>query len=236
MKPLAIAYLLILVLGTGPLRAHSGGTNRDGCHRDHSNDDYHCHSPREPGAYERQMEGYRQSRSGNGSSLLGLIVIGGIAVAFYFHEERKRNDRSTKVNRKRPSQRPRHTSETAPEAKNKKVAPPPPKKKKVLWLPPEHKQYLNTPFRLRCDEASLDDEDVQLLKKFGSWLRALSLGDIEPITDEQISFQKDCDQFRYMKAFEMKAFIDGRSPFSNKAEGAWFRYLYQIRIKHDSNS
>ncbi|MFD3301457.1 YHYH domain-containing protein [Aquipseudomonas alcaligenes] len=33
--------------------AHSGGTNANGCHTDHSTDDYHCHSARAEGAYER---------------------------------------------------------------------------------------------------------------------------------------------------------------------------------------
>jgi hypothetical protein len=38
-KIIAIA----LLLASGLALAHSGGTNSDGCHKNHKTGDYHCH-------------------------------------------------------------------------------------------------------------------------------------------------------------------------------------------------
>ena len=34
---------LLLVCGGGFAFSHSGGTDKNGCHKDHKNGDYHCH-------------------------------------------------------------------------------------------------------------------------------------------------------------------------------------------------
>ena len=38
-----VILLLSLILA-GPVFSHSGGTNDNGCHNDHKNGGYHCHS------------------------------------------------------------------------------------------------------------------------------------------------------------------------------------------------
>ncbi|MFT0139533.1 YHYH domain-containing protein [Alcanivoracaceae bacterium MT1] len=42
MKKKAIT-LLLLTLVSGAVLAHSGGTNSQGCHKNHKTGDYHCH-------------------------------------------------------------------------------------------------------------------------------------------------------------------------------------------------
>lgn len=37
------AVLLVLGMFSGVAMAHSGGTNSEGCHRNHKTGDYHCH-------------------------------------------------------------------------------------------------------------------------------------------------------------------------------------------------
>lgn len=38
------AFIVAMMLGTSSLVfAHSGGTNAQGCHRNHKTGDYHCH-------------------------------------------------------------------------------------------------------------------------------------------------------------------------------------------------
>jgi hypothetical protein len=41
MKKLIIA--LAILLASAAAVAHSGGTDKNGCHRDHKTGDYHCH-------------------------------------------------------------------------------------------------------------------------------------------------------------------------------------------------
>ena len=42
MKTLALSIALAALFVTGAL-AHSGGTDRNGCHHDHIHGGYHCH-------------------------------------------------------------------------------------------------------------------------------------------------------------------------------------------------
>lgn len=42
MKKKVIALLLVTLL-SGAALAHSGGTNSQGCHKNHKTGDYHCH-------------------------------------------------------------------------------------------------------------------------------------------------------------------------------------------------
>jgi len=57
--------------------AHSGGTNAQGCHKERSTRDYHCHNSRSEGAYQNQIEGYRKSRS-KSPGILQFIFLGGV--------------------------------------------------------------------------------------------------------------------------------------------------------------
>lgn len=43
MKRLAAIILAALTLSATMAWAHSGGTNSQGCHRNHKTGDYHCH-------------------------------------------------------------------------------------------------------------------------------------------------------------------------------------------------
>lgn len=40
-KLILVALLLFFAAGTA--MAHSGGTNKEGCHQNHKTGDYHCH-------------------------------------------------------------------------------------------------------------------------------------------------------------------------------------------------
>lgn len=42
--PMKAAFIaLTLILAAGWVHAHSGGTDKNGCHNDHKNDGWHCH-------------------------------------------------------------------------------------------------------------------------------------------------------------------------------------------------
>ncbi|MGP9536210.1 YHYH domain-containing protein [Halomonas sp. AOP42-E1-30] len=84
--------------------AHSGGTNADGCHRNRSTGDYHCHSARASGAYARQMDGLSRSGGGSESSnIFWWIAIGigvfTVTVKLLNSSERSVSARSQSLNR-----------------------------------------------------------------------------------------------------------------------------------------
>lgn len=43
MKKIALVIGVVLSLLSGLAIAHSGGTDRAGCHKNHKTGDYHCH-------------------------------------------------------------------------------------------------------------------------------------------------------------------------------------------------
>lgn len=76
----------------------------------------------------------------------------------------------------------------------------------------EHNYFLRCRFFFCCDSSNLQDEDIALLTRFGSWLEALASGRINPRTELQ------------------RAFIEvhnGKAPASSNIELAWKRYQCQ---------
>lgn len=43
MRSLSVAFALLLTLVSLSAQAHSGGTDKKGCHHDRRNGTYHCH-------------------------------------------------------------------------------------------------------------------------------------------------------------------------------------------------
>lgn len=100
---LVICGLMILL--ASPLTfAHSGGTNQNGCHTNHDSGDYHCHTERSEGSYERQMDGYRQHNANKafqvikGFSFLCLLI-GPIYYLIYRHIRKGEDERKRLVSR-----------------------------------------------------------------------------------------------------------------------------------------
>ncbi len=60
-RPLLLTILILIWPVTS--LSHSGGTNANGCHTNHSTSNHHCHNSRPEGAYLKQMKGYHKSRS-----------------------------------------------------------------------------------------------------------------------------------------------------------------------------
>lgn len=61
-----------------------------------------------------------------------------------------------------------------------------------MATPPDHKTYLAQPFVPDVPLDGFSEADTTLLEKYGSWLKALMLRQIEPVTDEQRQFVQMC--------------------------------------------
>ncbi len=61
-----------------------------------------------------------------------------------------------------------------------------------MATPQSHVQYLRTEFKPAVSLETYTAEEQRILKKYGSWLRALMLGDIEPVTEEETYFVRMC--------------------------------------------
>lgn len=56
----------------------------------------------------------------------------------------------------------------------------------------EHKTYLHEEFRPEVPIDGYGEDEKVILRKYGSWLKALMLREIEPVTDEQRYFLQMC--------------------------------------------
>lgn len=183
--------------------AHSGGTNADGCHTNHQNESYHCHNEREPGAYARQMEGYRRSTPLSG--WLWLLVIGGILLFLVV------NPNTT--DKKPPSTNQKTKEDYAKESQDKEIL----------------NESQKRPFRFQCDIQAFSNREIEILQKYGNQLSALSLGKAIPKTNEQQNFLDSCEQFRTYSVEEMRRSFLRNEFSSNEIQLAWLKYLYRIK-------
>ena len=87
-------------------------------------------------------------------------------------------------------------------------------------LKKQHLSFLTQkgPFKIDCNTITFSEEEINILKQYGHWFRALTDGILQPITEKQ------------------KLFIEvakgNRDPFSVE-EWAWFRYLGRKRIEQE---
>jgi hypothetical protein len=167
--------------------AHSGGTNRDGCHRDHSTGDYHCHGKRSPGAYEKQMKGFSQSRS---VSWFWILVVVGIAYAFFQGIDRGDYSKN-KISKKVGSDRKIESKDVAiSEADDAHL-----QRSKLKGLVKDESPSadggsesvsqavsLRELYKVQCDVSVFDEHELDVLERYGRWMSELSRGEREPVT------------------------------------------------------
>jgi len=93
---------------------------------------------------------------------------------------------------------------------------------KSISIPEGHRTYLHLEFIPEIDIEKYQDEEKIALKKYGSWLKALMIGKIEPITDEQTYFLEMCY---------------GKKHPRNRLQHIWKKYqldvMYEIAKKLD---
>lgn len=73
-------------------------------------------------------------------------------------------------------------------------------------------------FKIDCGKHIFSEGEIEILEKYGHWLKALSAGELEPPTERQELF------------IEMTQ--GKRQPFSEE-EWAWFKYIGRKRIEKE---
>lgn len=90
----------------------------------------------------------------------------------------------------------------------------------IEYLPiPEkekHLKLLNVKFHIGCSNAIFNKEELELLEKYGSWLEALYLRKINPITKKQEHFLEE---------------IESDSMPENKLSRTWYKYIKRLGIE-----
>lgn len=148
--------------------AHSGGTNADGCHNDHSNNDYHCHSARSEGAYERQMEGYAKVRRKSENTItLWAMLIGFVFLVFKFIASAS-NDKASKAQ--------------APPARSSID-----KFLEATSGEGESSKKIGAPKNFGHIAFHLSEADRGVLNHHGAWLESLCDGSIAPSNEAEVN-------------------------------------------------
>lgn len=77
----------------------------------------------------------------------------------------------------------------------------------------EHLRYRRTPFDPECEVDGLPMDDVELLKRYGTWMQALMVGRIKPYTSKQEHFLRVCK---------------GELKPESHMETVWYRYRLEV--------
>jgi len=89
-----------------------------------------------------------------------------------------------------------------------------------MSLPSKCRRYFQKPFIIRCVKLHdlFTEEEIDLLKRYGNWMKALMDGEIEPDTERQKHFVKVC-----------RGEIEPETPY----ERIWMRYLFRLKWEAD---
>ena len=216
--------------------AHSGGTDRDGCHRSHSTGDEHCHNKRSPGAYEKQMKGYSESRS---LSWLWILVSIGIAYLLFKGSEvaddskdgvskkvggARKGEPENVVNsggKEEPSEVfnfKGHLEEESPEiSRDLDEA--------------SHPVSVRELYKVRCDVSVFNEHELDVLERYGCWMGELSRGEREPSTKEQREFVAVCREFRGASPEEMRKLLSDYEHTLGGVQQVWLKYLFRLKVE-----
>jgi uncharacterized protein YifE (UPF0438 family) len=92
--------------------------------------------------------------------------------------------------------------------------------RKTEWLEKEHKEFLSKKgqFKIDCQTHIFNNDEIEILKKYGHWFKALTDGTLVPFTDKQRQF--------------IQVARGIQEPFSPE-EWAWFKYLGRKRVEQE---
>ena len=79
-----------------------------------------------------------------------------------------------------------------------------------------HLKYLNIRYQINCSKIIFTKEEIEILEKYGSWLEALFLRKISPITLKQRVFLEE---------------LDKNTIPENEYVKVWFKYIKRIEIE-----
>jgi uncharacterized protein len=81
----------------------------------------------------------------------------------------------------------------------------------------KHLKFLKLNYHINCSRTIFSAEEIEVLEKYGSWLEALYLKKIKPITIKQKAFLKELESNKLPE---------------NKFAKVWFKYIKRIEIEH----
>lgn len=98
----------------------------------------------------------------------------------------------------------------------------------------KHKKYRDKSYSLFCSDEVFNDNELDILTEYGSWLSALAYEKIEPETDSQREFVKLCKNNQNLPLSEMIKNLKTINPEINKIQFVWFKYLCRKQAEKEN--
>jgi uncharacterized protein YifE (UPF0438 family) len=96
-----------------------------------------------------------------------------------------------------------------------------------------HKDLIGKTYKLQCKSDVFTHEELEVLYNYGAWLSALASNKIEPETQEQADFVRNCQEFRLLSLFEMSSYYQG-VPCDDAIQATWFKYICRIKFEREN--
>ena len=99
------------------------------------------------------------------------------------------------------------------------------RKNNPIIMSAKHKRYRDKSYNLLCSDEVFNENEIEILTEYGSWLSALASEKIEPETDSQREFVKLCKDNQDLPLSEMIKNLKTINPETSKIQFVWFKYL-----------
>ena len=98
---------------------------------------------------------------------------------------------------------------------------------------PEQRKLIGEPFHFQCKEEVFTSHEIEILRTYGEWLRALASRKAKPKTPEQEKFVEECQEFRKLKLNEMLIFFENKKEY-NLTQATWFKYICRLKFEREN--
>ncbi len=87
---------------------------------------------------------------------------------------------------------------------------------------------------MQCKDYIFNEDELEVLYKYGAWLSALSAKQVEATTAKQIAFVGECQTFKCLSLNDMLSYFSDITDHNNYIQATWFKYLCRIKFEREN--
>lgn len=101
-------------------------------------------------------------------------------------------------------------------------------------LPSEQKKLIGKPYKLQCKDDIFNEDELEVLYKYGAWLSALAANKVKAETVKQVEFVNECQTFRRLPLNDMLSYFASKTDNNSFIQSTWFKYISRIKFEREN--
>ncbi len=101
-------------------------------------------------------------------------------------------------------------------------------------LTSEQKRLIGKPYKLQCKDDIFNEDELEVLYKYGVWLSALAANQVKAETIKQVEFVNECQTFRLLPLNDMLSYFASKTDDNSFIQSTWFKYICRIKFEREN--